>query len=64
MFPRMSPFKINVILKYLERSKAIIVDSESYITWVRKGAPDQLTIGDVADMSDELRQYLAGGREE
>jgi hypothetical protein len=64
MFPQMSPFKINVILRYLERSKMIFVDSESHITWVRKDAPDQLTIGDVADLSDELKQYMASHKEE
>ncbi|MEO9294555.1 MAG: hypothetical protein ABI347_03030 [Nitrososphaera sp.] len=65
MFPHHSPFKINVILRYLERSKLIVIDSESYITWVRKdgGGPDQLTIADVADISDELKEYLSGKEE-
>lgn len=63
MFPHLSPFKINVILRYLERSKLIVVDSESHITWVRKDAPDQLTIADVADISDELKEYLSGKEE-
>ena len=63
MFPHFSPFKINVILRYLERSKLIVVDSESHITWVRKDDPEQLTIADVADISDELKEYLSGKEE-
>lgn len=63
MFPHYGPFKINVILRYLERSKMIIIDSESHITWVRKDGPDQLTIADVADISDELKEYLSGKEE-
>lgn len=63
MFPHLSPFKINVILRYLERGKLIVVDSESYITWVKKDGPDQLTMADVADISDDLKEYLAGKEE-
>lgn len=63
MFPHLSPFKINVILRYLERSGMIVIDSESYITWIKKGGPGQLTIGDVADISDELKEYMSGKEE-
>lgn len=61
LLPGMSGLKINVILRYLERSKAIIVDNDGYITWVRKDAPDHLTLGDVASISRELQEYLAKG---
>ena len=64
LLPGMSGLKINVILRYLERSGAIIVDNDGYITWVRKDAPDRLALGDVASFSKELQEYLArGGRE-
>jgi hypothetical protein len=58
LLPSMDLYKINVILKYLERSKAIIVDNDGYIVWTRGDAPDQLTLGDVASISDELKEFL------
>jgi hypothetical protein len=58
LLPSMSGYKINVILRYLERSKTIIVDNDGYIVWTRKEAPDQLTLGDVASMSDDLKEFL------
>lgn len=63
LLPSMSGYKINVILRYLERSKAIVVDNDGYITWVRKDRPDALTLADVADMDNELKKFLAGDGE-
>lgn len=59
LLPSMSAYKINVILRYLERSKTIIVDNDGYITWVRKDKPEGLTLADVANMDEELRKFLA-----
>ncbi len=58
LLPSLSGYKINVILRYLERSKTIIVDNDGYIVWTRKDAPDQLTLADVANMSDDLKEFL------
>lgn len=58
LLPSMSGYKINVILRYLERSKTIIVDNDGYIVWTRKEAPDHLTLADVASMSDDLKEFL------
>ncbi len=54
----MHPVKINTIVRYLERTKTIILDSDSYIVWTRQESPEHLTLGDVAAMSSELREYL------
>lgn len=59
LLPSMKSYKINVILKYLERSKTIIVDNDGYITWVRKDRPEGLTLADVASIDDELKEFLA-----
>lgn len=59
LLPSMNDYKINVILRYLERSKAIIVDNDGYITWMRKDRPDELTLGDVASIDEGLRKFLA-----
>ena len=57
MAPSLTPLQINVIIRYLEKSGAIVVDTESYIVWARKDQ-DQLTLGEVAEMSADLKDYL------
>ncbi len=65
LLPSMDLYKINVILRYLERSKAIIVDNDGYIVWTRTvGEPDWLTLGEVANISDELKEFLGKGESE
>ena len=59
LLPSLGAYKINVILRYLERSKTIIVDNDGYITWVRKDKPEGLTLGEVAAIDKELRRFLA-----
>lgn len=59
MAPSLTPLQINVIIRYLERSGAIVIDTEGYIVWTRK-EQEQLTLGEVAEMSNELREYLEG----
>lgn len=63
LLPSMSSYKINVILRYLERSRMIIVDNDGYITWVRKDRPEGLKLADVASIDDELKKFLARGGE-
>lgn len=59
LLPSMSDYKINVILRFLDRSKMIIVDNDGYITWVRKDRPDELTLADVASIDEELKAFLS-----
>jgi hypothetical protein len=59
LLPSLGSYKITVILRYLERSKAIIVDNDGYITWSRSDQPEGLTMADVADMDEELKKLLA-----
>ena len=58
MLPSLTPLQINVILKYLQRSGAIEVDLEGYIVWVRKDKQEGQTLGEVAEISSELKEYL------
>jgi hypothetical protein len=58
MLPYLTPLQINVILKYLQRSRLIEVDLEGYIIWVRRDKQDSMTLGESAKMSSELRDYL------
>ena len=57
MAPSLTPLQINVIVRYLERSGAIAIDTEGYIVWTRK-EQEQLTLGEVAKISGDLREYL------
>jgi len=57
MAPSLSPLQINVIVRYLERSGEIIVDTEGYIVWTRKD-PEQMMLGEVAELSVDLKEYL------
>ena len=63
LLPSMSPYKISVLLRYLERSKTIIVDNDGYIAWVRKEKPASLTLGEVADIEEGLKEFLSKGGE-
>jgi hypothetical protein len=58
MLPSLTPVQINVIAHYLERSGAIVIDSDGYITWLRNENRGQLTLGEVADMSNDLKELL------
>jgi hypothetical protein len=42
----------------LERSGAIVIDSDGYITWMRNEELGQLTLGEVATMSSDLKELL------
>ena len=58
MLPSLTPVQINVIAHYLERSGAIVIDSDGYITWMRNEERGQLTLGEVANMSSDLKELL------
>jgi hypothetical protein len=57
MVPSLTPLQINVIVRYLERSGAIVIDAEGYIVWARK-KQEQLTLGEVAEISSDLKDFL------
>jgi hypothetical protein len=58
MFPSLTPVQINVIVHYLDRSGAIVIDTDGYIIWMRKEGLGQLTLGEVAEMSSDLKELL------
>jgi len=62
ILPSMSDYKINVILRYLQRLGSIIVDNDGYITWTRLGGEgkENLTLGEVANLSDDVKKFLNG----
>jgi hypothetical protein len=62
MLPSLTPLQINVIVRYLERSGAIVIDTEGYIVWARK-EQEQLTLGEVAKIGNDVKDYLEEHKE-
>jgi hypothetical protein len=58
MLPSLTPVQINAIVHYLDRSGVIVIDTEGYIIWVRKEGLGQLTLGEVAEISSDLKELL------
>jgi hypothetical protein len=58
LVPSLTPLQVNVIVRLLERSGAIVIDSEGYIVWTRK-EQEQLTLGDVAEISNDLKEFMS-----
>ena len=58
LLPFLSPLQINVILHYLERSGEIVIDADGYITWIRNKDREHLTLGEVAEISNDLKELL------
>ena len=59
MLPSLTPAQINTIVNYLDRSEAIVIDTDGYIIWMRNEGLGQLTLGEVAEMSSDLKELLA-----
>ena len=58
MLPSLTPVQINAIVHYLDRSGVIVIDTEGYIIWIRKKGLGQLTLGEVAEISSDLKELL------
>ena len=58
MLPSLTPVQINAIVRYLDRSGVIVIDTEGYIIWIRKKGLGQLTLGEVAEISSDLKELL------
>ena len=58
LLPSLTPLQINVIAHYLERSGEIVIDADGYITWMRNKDQEHLTLGEVAEISGDLKELL------
>jgi hypothetical protein len=58
MFPSLNILKINTIIRYLERSKRLVIDSDGYIIWIREENSDQLSLADVANITEYFLELL------
>ena len=62
IIPSLNSVKITTILRYLERSKRLILDSDGYIIWIRQDNNDNNTDGlsfaEVANFKGNLRDQF------
>ncbi len=62
LVPALAPLQVTVALRYLQRTGAVVVDNDGYIVWARQDRPD-LTLGEVADLSDEFRRFVDSSKQ-
>jgi hypothetical protein len=58
MFPSLNNAKINTIIRYLERSNRLVIDSDGYIIWIREENSDQLSLAEVANIIEDFIEHL------
>jgi hypothetical protein len=55
--------KINAILKYLERSKLIIIDLDGNIVWIKeKNLTENSNLMDVGKFSNDFLEYFGNSK--
>jgi hypothetical protein len=59
--PRLDLFKINTILRYLERDKRLETDLDGNIIWIREdgNSANKLSLAERADLSKEFLDFFA-----
>jgi hypothetical protein len=57
----LNPVKINIILRYLERSKRLEIDTDGNIVWIShdKNRTNQLSFAEAANISEDFLKYLS-----
>ena len=57
MVPSLSALQVKVIVHYLERNGAIMIDGGGHIVWTRTERQN-LTLGEVAEFGRDVKEYL------
>ena len=59
--PRLDLFKINLILRYLERSERLETDLDGNIIWIREdnNSTGELSLAERADLSKEFLDFFS-----
>jgi hypothetical protein len=58
LLPSLTSSQINVGVRYVERSRTIVIDNDGSVIWVRNDGKEQLTLRETAQISDELADYI------
>jgi hypothetical protein len=55
---KLSPVKVNIILRYLERSKTVELDLDGNVIWIRDDEDNQTTLCERATFSSAFIEYI------
>ena len=55
---KLSPLKVNIILRYLERSKTVELDLDGNVIWIREEENNQIELCDGATFSSAFIKYI------
>jgi hypothetical protein len=58
LVPGLKPFKLNLVIRFLERNETILIDGDGYIVWTRGETSEMSNLSDVAKLSPEFREFL------
>jgi len=58
LVPSLKPFKLNLVIRLLERNGTVLIDGEGYIVWTRGEKSELYSLSDVAEFSPEFREFL------
>ncbi len=62
MVPALTPMQVTFALRYLQRTGAVEIDNDGHIVWIRQDRSD-LTLGEVADLSEEFRRFADSSKQ-
>lgn len=55
---KLSPLKVNIILRYLERSKTVELDLDGNVIWIREHENNQVDLCERATFSSAFIEYI------
>ncbi|MGI0026012.1 MAG: hypothetical protein ACREA4_12830 [Nitrososphaera sp.] len=58
LVPALKPFKLNLVVKFLERNGTILIDGDGYIVWSRGDTSEMADLSDIAELSPEFKDFL------
>ena len=62
LVPGLKPFKLNLVIRFLERNGTILIDGDGYIVWTRGETSEMSNLSDIAELSQEFREFLKNNK--
>jgi hypothetical protein len=62
LVPGLKPFKLNLVIRFLERNGTILIDGDGYIVWTRGETSEMSSLSDIAELSPEFREFLKNNK--
>ena len=58
----LKPFKLNLVIRFLERNGTILIDGDGFIVWIRGETFEMSNLSDIAELSPEFREFLRNNK--